>query len=139
MKNLIFSFTWRLSRHTELRMKELHFPDCLRQRQQALTDPSASLFKQGLGTYRKALRDKHTPLLITSLFIFKHPPPSRRHSKIYSNRTPYGSLSPINQITPSVVVVVRDTTSMFQQTFVSSAITTMRQTAWQRCGDETTR
>lgn len=54
-------------------MKELHFPDCPRQRQPELTDPSASLFKQGLGTYRKAFRDKHTPLLITPLFIFEPP------------------------------------------------------------------
>lgn len=40
----------------------------------ARTDRSLRLLlKQGSGTYRKALRDKHTPLLITPLFIFKSP------------------------------------------------------------------
>lgn len=75
--------------NAELKMKELHFPDCPRQRQQAPTDPSASLFKQGLGTYRKALRDKHTPLLITPLFIIKSPaaivkpPQTEYHIELY--------------------------------------------------------
>lgn len=79
----------------------------------ASADPSASLFKQGLGTYRKAFRDKHTPLLITPLFIFK---PPRRHCQIHPNRTPCGTWSPLDQSSPSVVVV-RDSTSMFRADF----------------------
>lgn len=66
-----------------------------------------------LGDVSKGPSRQTHPLINNTTFHFQVP---RRHSQIYSNRTPYGTLSPINQITPSVVVV-RDTTSMFQADF----------------------
>lgn len=112
MNHSIFPFTWRLARHAELKIIRTTFPR-LPPSKAASADPSASLFKQGLGTYRKAFRDKHTPLLITPLFIFK---PPRRHCQIYPNRTPCGTWSPLDQTSASVVVV-RDSTSMFRADF----------------------
>lgn len=66
-----------------------------------------------LGDVSKGPSRQTHPLINNTTFHFQAP---SRHSQIYSNRTPYGTLSPINQITPSVVVV-RDTTSMFQADF----------------------
>lgn len=81
MNHSIFPFTWRLAHQAELKIIRTTFPR-LPSSKATSADPSASLFKQGLGTYRKAFRDKHTPLLITPLFIFK---PPRRHCQIYPN------------------------------------------------------
>lgn len=66
-----------------------------------------------LGDVSKGPSRQTHPLINNTTFHFQAP---SRHSQIYSNRTPYGTLSTINQITPSVVVVC-DTTSMFQADF----------------------
>lgn len=66
-----------------------------------------------LGDVSKGPPRQTHPLINNTTFHFQAP---RRHSRICSNRKPYGTFSPINQITPPVVVV-RDTTSMFRADF----------------------
>lgn len=51
-----------------------------------------------LGDVSKGPSRQTHPLINNITFHFQIPP--RRHRQIYSNRTPYGTLSPINQITP---------------------------------------
>lgn len=89
-----------------------------------------------LGDVSKGPPRQTHPLINNTTFHFQAP---RRHSRICSNRKPYGTFSPINQITPPRSSLFATPPPCFEQTFVSSAITTMRQTARQRCGDETTR
>lgn len=101
--------------------------------QQAGSSGSLRLpLQTGLRTYRRAFRDTHTPLLITPLLISL--PPREHQKRPFSGHTG-ANVTTSGQIKrPFSGDSARHHLRAPSRLSVSSAIITMRQAAWQRCG-----